>query len=110
MDNDSSSTAAGAAILAFGLAYAVFICVIIALMIWIYWRIFTKAGYNGALALLNLIPGVGSLIVILILAFGQWPIENELAAYRAGRTPVPGGGMPMGGGGAPIGGPPMTPP
>lgn len=60
--------------------YLTFILAIIAVMIWLYWRIFTKAGYNGALSLLNLVPGVGGLVVILILAFGRWPIEDRLAA------------------------------
>jgi hypothetical protein len=55
-----------------------------ALFIWIYWRIFAKAGFNGALALLNLVPGVGPLICVLILSFGRWPIEDQLAAARGG--------------------------
>ena len=58
----------------------------VALFIWVYWRIFTKAGYSGALALLNLVPGIGPLICVLILAFGRWPIEDQLAAAQARRT------------------------
>jgi hypothetical protein len=41
--------------------------------IFCFWRIFTKAGYNGAMALLCLIPGIGMIIVLCILAFGTWP-------------------------------------
>jgi hypothetical protein len=37
------------------------------------WRIFSKAGYSGAMALLALIPGLGPLICLCILAFGNWP-------------------------------------
>jgi hypothetical protein len=94
MDSTSSSTgdAAAAGLVAGGLiVYFLIIAVMIAVFIWIYWRIFAKAGYNGALALLNLIPGVGPLICILILAFGRWPIEDQLAA--AGVRP---GGSPPG--------------
>ncbi|MDE2481735.1 MAG: hypothetical protein KGN02_06060 [bacterium] len=68
----------------------------LAFTIWLFWRIFTKAGFNGALALLNLIPSFGFLICILILAFGTWP--NEMQQQHAGMPP----------GGGPHGGPPMT--
>ena len=109
MDNDSASNAAAAGIFgAFALVWFVFLIAVVAFSIWLFWRIFTKAGYSGALAFLTLIPGVGVLIALLILAFGTWPAENELAAYRSGRMPTAPG---MGGlGGAPIGGPPMASP
>jgi uncharacterized membrane protein YhaH (DUF805 family) len=98
----STDTSAYSGLLAAGIVvYVIFILAIVAFSIWIYWRILTKAGFNGALALLILIPGIGSLIVILMLAFGKWPIETELEALRAGA----GGRPPLGG---PIGGPPMT--
>jgi hypothetical protein len=45
---------------------------ILAFMIFCWWRIFDKAGYAGALSLLMLIPG-GALVLVLILAFGDWP-------------------------------------
>jgi uncharacterized membrane protein YhaH (DUF805 family) len=97
--NDSSTTAATAASVIGGMiiGYGIVLVAIFAFTIWVYWRIFVKAGYNGALALLNLVPGVGPLIVMVVLAFGRWPIEDELAALRAAaQTP-----------GAP---PPATPP
>jgi hypothetical protein len=37
------------------------------------WRILTRAGYSGALSLFNLVPVIGSFIVMAILAFGDWP-------------------------------------
>ncbi|HEY6449049.1 MAG TPA: hypothetical protein VIX60_00025 [Candidatus Cybelea sp.] len=67
----------------FILAYGIVLLAIVAFTIWVYWRIFAKAGYNGALSLLNLIPGVGPLICMIILAFGRWPIEDQLAAFHA---------------------------
>jgi uncharacterized membrane protein YhaH (DUF805 family) len=69
------------------LVYGVVLLAIVAFTVWVYWRIFTKAGYNGAMALLNLIPGVGQLICIIVLAFGRWPIEDQLAAMQG--RPVP---------------------
>ena len=37
------------------------------------WRICTRAGFSGALSLFHLVPVVGSLIVMAILAFSDWP-------------------------------------
>ena len=37
------------------------------------WRICTRAGYSGALSLFHLVPVIGSLIVMAVLAFGTWP-------------------------------------
>jgi uncharacterized membrane protein YhaH (DUF805 family) len=94
MDNSSDAASnAAASMLGVGafigiVIYFVVLLAIIAFVIWMFWRIFTKAGMNGALALLNLVPGVGNLICILILAFSVWPVENELAAYRGGGSPT----------------------
>jgi heme/copper-type cytochrome/quinol oxidase subunit 2 len=54
--------------------------IIFAIIIW--WKIFSKAGYSGALGLLMFVP-IANLIVLLVLAFGQWPIYRELNALRA---------------------------
>jgi glycopeptide antibiotics resistance protein len=66
-----------------GLAAAgcmVWLVVVLAMIIFpifCFWRIFTKAGYNGAMALLCLIPGIGMIIVLCILAFGTWPAGQK---------------------------------
>ena len=88
---DDHSAAAAGVVATLVLVYGVVLLGIVAVTIWIYWRIFTKAGYNGAIALLNLIPGIGQLICIIILAFGRWPIEDQLAALQGqpGVPPVP---------------------
>jgi len=86
---DRSSAAAASAIAAFALTYVIVICALVAFSIWVYWRIFAKAGYNGALSLLNFIPAVGPLICMIILAFGRWPIEDQLAAMQSGLPPAP---------------------
>ncbi|HEY1882831.1 MAG TPA: hypothetical protein VGG51_07310 [Candidatus Cybelea sp.] len=87
---DTNNPAASAGFLAgFILVYGVVLIAIVAFTIWVYWRIFAKAGYNGAMSLLNLIPGVGPLICMIVLGFGRWPIEDELAALRgSGPTPT----------------------
>jgi hypothetical protein len=40
----------------------------------LFWRIFTKAGMAGALGLLLFIPGLGIIICLCILAFGEWKV------------------------------------
>jgi hypothetical protein len=87
--DDHSAAAAG--VIALILVYCVVLLGIVAVTVWIYWRIFAKAGYNGQMALLNLVPGIGQLICIIILAFGRWPIEDQLAALQGqpGVPPVP---------------------
>ncbi|HET8714894.1 MAG TPA: hypothetical protein VFM16_03645 [Holophagaceae bacterium] len=74
---DDSAAAAG--IMAFGcFLWAIIALVglaIIAFQVWLFWRIFAKAGYSGAMGLLILLPGIGILIALCILAFGNWPIH-----------------------------------
>ncbi len=42
-----------------------------------YCKIFSKAGYSWALGLLMFVP-IANIIMPLILAFGDWPIQKEL--------------------------------
>lgn len=62
---------AGALVLIFGVF--IYLVVIVLALIIPTWRICNRAGYSGAMSLLHLIPGVGTLIVFAILAFGTWP-------------------------------------
>jgi hypothetical protein len=64
------------------LAIALFFFVL-GIVIW--WKIFSKAGYSGALGLLMLIPVV-NFILLLVLAFGEWPIQRELRSLQGGRA------------------------
>lgn len=50
---------------------------VFAFFVYCWWRICTKAGFSGAMSLLLLIPGLGALILILIMAFGEWPIHRN---------------------------------
>ena len=61
------------------------------LILWIaiFWRIASKAGYNGALSLLLLIPFFNFFIFFifgLIMAFSEWPVERRLKALSGGTT------------------------
>jgi len=74
---------------AFALIGSIIGLAFIVLSIVIYWRIFSKAGYSGALSLLLLVP-VANIIMLCVLAFGEWPIYRELNQLRqmaAGRQP-----------------------
>ena len=89
---DTNNPAASAGFLAgIFLVYVIVICALIVFTIWVYWRIFAKAGYNGALSLLNFTPGSRSAdLRDTILAFGRWPIEDQLAALQGGGDALPG--------------------
>jgi uncharacterized membrane protein len=73
-------------------AMPIFVAVIVALgalvgliltiaIIWIYCRIFAKAGYCWALGLLMLVPIV-NIIMLCVLAMGDWPVLRELRQLR----------------------------
>src|SRR5215471_8323140 len=77
----SNSTVNTGALTGVFLTSTIFGLIFLILFIVIYWRIFSKAGYNGALSLLLLIPIV-NIIMLFVLAFGNWPIHRELNALR----------------------------
>jgi len=52
---------------------------IVTLVIW--WRIVSKTGYSGVLSLLMFVP-VANLILLFVLAFSKWPIEEKLDYWR----------------------------
>ena len=75
----------GVVFMLFGLVFAVF-------MIFLFWRIFTKAGLAGPLALLFLVPAVGWIIVPCILAFARWnvvPVPPQFGALPPHYPPYP---------------------
>ena len=71
-------------ILCFGLAFVAF-------FVFLLWRIFTKAGMPGPLALIGIIPAIGPLTVLCILAFGEWKVvpAPQYAAYPPSYPPPP---------------------
>ena len=81
IDNEAVEALAGLAALGcFGtVALAlVFVLVLVVFPIWCFWRICSQAGYHGAMSLLLLIPLIGGIVLILILAFSRWPIQNRI--------------------------------
>jgi hypothetical protein len=108
----SSSDGTAAAIAALmGGGFLIFSLIVLVVMVAIYWVILGKTGYTPALSLLVLIPGIGGLIILIMLVFTEWPIQRELRACRAqlgggGYAPPGDGGYPPTGGYPPPGAPP----
>ncbi len=79
--NNGTGTVNNGALAGIILSSVIFSLVAIIFAVVIYWRIFSKAGYSGALGILMLIPIV-NIVMLCILAFGQWPIYKELNYLR----------------------------
>lgn len=63
----------GGIIAAFIGVYMIFIVVLLAIVIIPFWFILKKAGFSPWLALLNIVP-LGTLILLYVLAFGEWRV------------------------------------
>jgi uncharacterized membrane protein YhaH (DUF805 family) len=97
MDPQSQHAASALAGLGIGLILfgVLFFLAIILFFIFLFWRIFTKAGLSGPLALLILIPGVGYLVVLCILAFSDWNVAPIVpAGYLPSVYPPPPSSFP----------------
>lgn len=60
-----------------------------AVQVWLFYRVFAKAGYNGWWGLLCLIPGIGLFVSLVVLAFDTWPIHRAAAAPVAAAPVAP---------------------
>ncbi|MBV8368999.1 MAG: hypothetical protein JO036_08780 [Candidatus Eremiobacteraeota bacterium] len=82
------------------------VVLLFSLLIW--FMIIKRTGMNPWLCLLMLVP-IANLIVLIVLAFSEWPIQREAKALRA---QLAGGGTYSGPGYAPPPGypPPPAPP
>ena|SRR5579859_5337006 len=82
---NSSSSQVGTFLAVYGLVFGLIMLASIVFAIIIWWRIFSKAGYSGAMSLLMFVP-IANLIILCVLAFGEWPILRELNQYRQARN------------------------
>ena len=64
-----------------GIAFFLIGILITAFFIFCLWRIFTKAGMAGALSLIAIVPMVGPIIVLCILAFSKWNVVPVTPGY-----------------------------
>ncbi len=79
--NNGTGTVSTGALTGIFLSSVIFSLIVIIFAVIIYWRIFSKAGYSGALSLLMFVP-IANIIVLCVLAFGNWPIYKELNYLR----------------------------
>jgi hypothetical protein len=75
----------GAAIGLFLLGAVVAVVFIVA-----YIKIITKAGYSPWWVLILLVP-IANVVMLLVFAYKEWPIQRELAALRARANQAPRG-------------------
>ena len=68
--------------LGLSIASLIFGLIVLLIMLIVWWRIFSKAGYSGALSLLMFVP-LANVILLFVFAFGTWPIEREIERLRA---------------------------
>lgn len=61
--------------------------IILLFVLYIWYRIFDKAGYSGWLAILMIIPLV-NLITLIFFAFTEWPVQKELNALKSSGPPT----------------------
>jgi hypothetical protein len=78
---DSQTSQIQTMIAAFGVVYCIVALALIAFAVIVYWKIFSKAGYSGALSLLMFVP-IANIVMLCILAFSEWPVLRELNMLR----------------------------
>jgi hypothetical protein len=66
------------ALFGLGPAEVLVLVVGLVLLVWPLWRVCSRAGFPGALALLALIP-VGLIVLLFVLAFAEWPALRRTA-------------------------------
>jgi len=70
-----------------GILFFVVTLALVGLLVFVFWRIFAKAGFPGLLGLLMLVPVV-NVGAVVYLAFAEWPALRKLAAGAAVSAPV----------------------
>ena len=89
-----------------GIVLLIVYLAVLVVMVWAYVNIIRRAGYSGWWVLIGLVPLV-NLVMFLVFAFKEWPVQRELAALRAMAAQQQAYGQPHGGqqyGGQPYGG------
>lgn len=79
----------GALMASMGVAFVIIWLIMWAFFIFLFWRIFSRTGMSGALGLIALIPGLGWIICLCILAFGSWRVTPLPPGYVAGTPAYP---------------------
>ena len=80
-----------------GVSGAAIAAVVVGIAVWVLFlvagiRVIRKAGYSGWWILVAFVPLLNT-VMFLVFAFSTWPVERELAAWRAQATTPPPPGM-----------------
>ena len=65
---------------ALGMGFFILFCLSVAVFVW--YKIIGRTGYTAWLALLMIVP-LANLVLTLVLAFSEWPIQREVAVLRS---------------------------
>lgn len=68
---------------------------IFAVVVWVYSRVVTKAGYPWPYVFFLFVP-VANVVMFCLFAFKEWPVERELALTRAALLEATGSPYPSG--------------
>ncbi len=74
--------------------WLVFVLVMVAVGVLPYFFIFRKAGWHWAMGFLMLLPLV-NLVMLYVLAFARWPIEDRFPSAGSGTAPSSVGPAPQ---------------
>jgi RsiW-degrading membrane proteinase PrsW (M82 family) len=86
LQSDPDSSTVAHVMLAMMAILPIIFLVVIAIILVPFWFICKKAGYSPWLSMLCLIPSIGMLILLYVLAFGEWKV---VPAPQQGWTPQP---------------------
>ncbi len=64
-----------------GIEWLVMLVLFTVVPVFLFWRIFRRAGLPEALAVIALIPGWGPLALLLVLTFADWPALQDDAGH-----------------------------
>ena len=84
-DNSGNASMVAGIIAAYMVFLAVFFLFVIAILMVPTWFICKKAGFSPWLSLLCLLPSLGLLVLLYVLAFAEWP--SQRVAIQAGYVP-----------------------
>jgi type II secretory pathway component PulF len=76
-------------IMAMAIIFPIIYLVIVIIVMIPFWFILKKAGYTPWLSLLCLMPSLGALVLLYVLAFSEWKVPSTLQAAYPPQPPYP---------------------
>jgi uncharacterized membrane protein YhaH (DUF805 family) len=76
----------GSDVTSMGVGSWIVLGILLLFVLYIWYRIFEKAGYSGWFALLMVIPLV-NFIVLIYFAFSEWPVQRQINVLKSTSSP-----------------------